>query len=254
MREAESPAFDFDQAEIEGRPECLDCVEAECARHDRRARVGCGRDEQECLANVVGHRYETALHEFGECGRSREVETAVGRQFRTRKLDGVQRVPTRGRVHSDERRSRERRTEPVGHDPADRAQAEWAEAKPMRLGLRLEAPCDVDTSRKEHPNVVCDNESAHGEGQRTGRRAIEPLRVVDCDEHLAFHCAERCQRREVDGSLVRGMFVGLAEQQRGFERAQLWPSQLRADIVEEWTSGVAETRVKEPRLGFGGDA
>jgi hypothetical protein len=87
------------------------------------------------------------------------------------------------------------------------------------------------------------------ERQHPGRGRIQPLDIVDRDDHRSGRgqCAQDAQRRERHRPLVRWSTLELCSEERGIQRALLRRREIRELEVEQ----IAERRIGEPRLRFG---
>jgi hypothetical protein len=90
------------------------------------------------------------------------------------------------------------------------------------------------------------------ERQHPGRGRIQPLDIVDRDDHRGGggQGAQDAQRRDRHRSLVRWRTLGLCPQERGIQRPPLRRREIRQLEVEQ----VTERRIGQPGLRFGGAA
>jgi hypothetical protein len=92
-------------------------------------------------------------------------------------------------------------------------------------------------------------QTADHERQHPGRGRIQPLDIVDRDDHRSGRgqCAQDAQGRERHRPLVRWSTLDLCSEERGVQRASLRRREIRELEVEQ----VAERRIGKPRLRFG---
>ena len=177
---------------------------------------------------------------------------------RPRQLERVERVPARALVDGVNQSGREGAPEPPAHHRGELALAKRAD--PDALGT--ERPdhgrrrARLDPAREEQAHRL-GRQPAAREGEDRCARLVGPLDVVDRDEHRrgARELADRGQ--EGDGQharVLQRVARGVVEQQRGAERAALWPREagepLEVDAREQVTDGRERQRalaVRRPR-------
>ena len=115
------------------------------------------------------------------------------------------------------------------------------ELEPLRT-VRVEPPRGED----RHPFL---GQAAHGEGERLGRRLVDPLQVVDRQQHrpVLGEQAQRGQGGREDRALL-GPFAGRVEQQRHLERSALRRRHARADVGQGGAEHVGQRRERQLRL------
>ena len=250
MREPDLPAVELDQPHVERGHECLERVAAERGRQHGHARLWFGGDEQKCVASRLGQGLQPVLRELDQRRSAPVRRAAIVREFRARELDGVERIAARGGMHAHEPRTRQCGAELLRDDPMDRADAQRADLEAFRFGLWHKTAGHAGAAREDHTNAFFQNQSAKREHERTRRRSIEPVGIVDRDHRHAAGCSERGEGRDGDGSLVRRLFARLAKQQRDLDRASLRSGQLVEYVLSDRAQDVPETRVGEARLGL----
>jgi hypothetical protein len=117
-------------------------------------------------------------------------------------LQREKRVSTRALVDPEERLSGERPAQPVVQEPVQRAGAERSDDETPRFQARSSSEgfhAVVEPPRQQEPQIVA-RESTQRERQCRGRRRIEPLHVVDCNEHTAVAASECSASRTATAS------------------------------------------------------
>ena len=116
---------------------------------------------------------------------------------------------------------------------------------------RLDAVGEPPGEQQQHG---ARGETAQRERERARRRCVEPLHVVDCQQHrasLAEH-VQHVAHRDTEGAVVDRFVCGFLVQQRNLERPPPRHRQQRRDIGEDLLEEVAETDVRETPLGLRG--
>jgi hypothetical protein len=104
---------------------------------------------------------------------------------------------------------------------------QWAHGHPLegyrpRLTQTERVAASTDAQRRQDPNRRILQTTDH-ECQHPGRGHVEPLDVVDRDDHRTGHGqrAQDTQRRDRHGSLVRGSALEFGSKERRVQRALL---------------------------------
>ena len=166
----------------------------------------------------------------------REQRVAEGRLD-----DATQHLPLQGQPES------------LREHPANRAEAQRADREPdsattldrvLEHAGRPGSPCE----QEDDPTGV---ESPRGERERVGRRAVEPLHVVDGydDRTLAGQCAQDVEQCEPDRVWLRGRAARIVAKQRRFECAALRRGQTVQPIEFDAVQQVDQAAERE--LGIG---
>ncbi len=177
-------------------------------------------------------------------------------------LEGEERIATGDLVHAVERHPRKGLAEPLSHQPVHRPQAERTDPQPLEaiVGHEVDAGrlAVRDDATGEKQSHVLRVQPANGERQRVGGRAVEPLDVVDGDDHFALPCegSERAERRNPRRQRPRRLTLRVLQQQRNLERAAPRRRQQREQVGEHALEQVTEAGVREAALclrGTGGE-
>ena len=112
--------------------------------------------------------------------------------------------------------------------------------------LRLAEP-----TRPEHDDPRL-GQTPQREADRTRRRSVEPLEVVDREhEPVLGEHLERAADGDAEGALVDGLPGRVLHEQRDFERVPARRRQPRQHLVEDALEEVAEPGVREATLRLG---
>ena len=140
-----------------------------------------------------------------------------------------------------------------------RDEAEWPELDP-RQPFRRKRPFELELlSRAVHRPATREEshglraQAASGERDHLMRGGVEPLQVVDGDQHrpVAGDQAQRTQECCGDGALV-GLLAAGSQQQRDLQRTPLGLRKLRQYVIEQRLEQVAEPREGELGLDLDG--
>ena len=141
---------------------------------------------------------QPAADRFPERGGQRQRGAGLDRRRlvgeRAGQLQGVERVAARCAGDAFHHAVRKRRAEPFADDVVQRVRVEWPNAHALELvavalleriderqplsAVRFEPPRGED----RHPSI---GQAAHGKGERFGRSLVDPLQVVDRQQHRA---------------------------------------------------------------------
>ena len=244
--------------------------------HERRPRVTLGRaglDEvrDARLRERRGREHDplrglrklphACRRELLEAGRQRQ-RPAHGRVRRRRverprDLQREERVAARGVGHSREQGARQRRSEPTVDEVVELGQRERPRHDALDAALRkrpreperqLLAACRSASQEQAEPS----RQPAGRERERSLGGRVEPLHVVDSDEHRAAlrerreHPDEARRDRPRVGALVR-----LAPQQRRRQRPLLHGRQRIAQALEHVADEIGKRGEGEPSLALG---
>ena len=90
------------------------------------------------------------------------------------------------------------------------------------------------------------------EADRTRRRSVEPLEVVDREhEPVLGEHLERAADGDAEGALVDGLPARILHEQRDFERVPARRCQPRQHLVEDALEEVAEPGIREAAFRLG---
>ena len=256
VRGAHVLAVDAQQPGVDRR---LDAVRAggghQLADLDVAAQRGGEQDPALAVGQRGDARAEDVLHGLGDDQLGADRRPAA-RGERAPELEREQRVAERRVRHAPQQRARDAHAEPPGEQPARGVEVERADVEPR------ERPATERALQRPHAARAAGEQEAdrhaveppRGEAQGLGGRRVQPLQVVDRDQHRPG-CRQRPQpveHAERDRARLRGVGRGLATQQRDLERLRLRRGQpgerVRADAVEE----VDQRGERQPRLGVAG--
>jgi hypothetical protein len=235
--------------------------------------LGLGADGDQCLGRRVRDErrgledtrdrprqpLEPCAHEFIERSRNRErlcrTESRSVLHQEAGDLERVERIPARGVVDAAERGARQRLAQARQHEPVDGAHRERAHREsdqPVReITLeRKRSRLRFEPGRDEQlDGFVC--ESPGGELQHRRRRGIEPLHIVDCDEHGPFRGEEPegREQREADCSLADRRSLARVEGERHLERTPLGSRQLKEHLSDPGREQVSQRGERVRGLG-----
>ena len=193
---------------------------------------------------------QPCAHEPVEAFRNGQgVRRVDMRPERAGDLERVERVPAGGLMEAEQRRPGENPSKPQLDEPLQGAGAERAngDALDTVADRLLERRCrgtdpDATGEQQADPDV---GQPPQRERERALRRRVEPLDVVDRDEHrLAFGEHLECSpdrhghRPEVDRGVLR-----LAQEQSDLERAPSGARELRGDVGKGLLEQVSERGV-----------
>ena len=190
-----------------------------------RAEIRAQRHRQQCASDVrrqrTHARTEQLARELGGGQLGAELERAVLDQ-QPAQLEHHQRVAVR-RLH-DPRDQRARHAQPERlRDQASSVQrADCGQLEPPRGNLVLERRALAPANREQQPHALADD--APGRERERGRRClIEPLRVIDCDQHPLAELgqAQQSERAGGDRELFRRRAGRLRPRERHFQRVAL---------------------------------
>jgi hypothetical protein len=130
-------------------------------------------------------------------------------------------------VHCPQRRPRQGDTEPLLQQPVQSREVETLDrepSEPRQFPLRRERqprPLRVAQRQQDPDALVC--ETPRGREQHPRGGTVEPLDVVDCDEHGARGCerAQDAEEAERHAALIDAARVGSLEQECGAQRVPL---------------------------------
>lgn len=165
-------------------------------------------------------------------------------------LQGEERVPMRDRVQSSQYGMREIFADVIPEEADHRLLAEGIDSQPLQTGSRHPIQAErVNAGTTAHRNQDPDRlvpQTASRERKHADRSRIQPLDVVDRDDHRPGGCesAEHGECREGHRPLVRGRTLDLVPKERRVECALLGAGELGKLELEE----VSEGRVGESGL------
>ncbi len=262
VREADPRAVDLDDACGDGGGE--PCVGADIGGRlgdcDRRMRVG-GRREQEVPA-LVGQRRQPFVDEVVQRVRNGQRPPRLDLRSATLErpddLDRVERVPPGCLVHLGEQRTWERRAQPLVHDAMKRGGVERTDVEMHRPVAQRAAQLVCQRTRQsgsasqEDPDRLAAQAPA-GIGQRRSRCRVEPLDVVDGNEHPAAcgQCAKRTQKRHSDCVRIGRRPFDVLEDERARQCRALTSREGLECLVEDDVEQVSEPGERELRLALG---
>ena len=173
-------------------------------------------------------------------------------------LQREERVPARRLLQSRQLRSRQLQIEPPSEQVVQRAQAERSNPEPLqplfgeRL-LELERRREAGHLPQRHQRgdrLVA--QAAEGDLEHGRRGRVEPLDIVERDDHRTVLCerAQDVEQSDSDQARIRRSLAGLGEQECHLERAQSHRSQRRRYLAEHIGEQVGETGIGERSLGL----
>ena len=166
-----------------------------------------------------------------------------------RELQCDERVAAREALDALQRRARERMAELVRDDARQRVQPERSDDEPPEALVDDRDLSHPGPGRGEQPDRV-PVAAAQREAQRSRRRRVEPLEVVDRDEHrpVLRRRPEQPQRPRRHGTGRR--VARRSPQKRGAERIALRGRQRIALRVEQPAEEIREPAERRARLGL----
>ena len=176
---------------------------------------------------------------------------------RARELERVERIAAARLVDAEKLGPRQRDVELRANDAVDRrlaqrpdGQALDGERTALNVIAELEAACSP--ARDENADGLA-AKAAERELEHGGGRRVEPLRVVDRDEHGARRReqAERAEDGKADPVLVGRSAVRVLEQERDLERVPPRRGKLLERLGQHVLEQIAERRVRQLHLAAG---
>ena len=172
----------------------------------------------------------------------------------TRDLERVERIPA-GRVHKPRQRgARQRRAEPGSDDVMDARKRKRPRLEPQHA-IFGQGTCHTQGKLLASPRPTRQQQSQPGrqstrrERQRLARGRVEPLHIVDRNEHRPLLRKSRENRKEAARRRPRqGSFIRVGAQERRRERALLHIRKLIAHLVERRSHKIRQRGVGERRL------
>jgi hypothetical protein len=227
-------------------------------RVQRRLLSRGGHDQQ--LSGRSRKGRQPAQHELGQV-EARD-ERIIGRTTQLRierpgELQRVQRVAARVLVDLSHLRMAEVDARPLGHQAVERTGAQAGEVNVVR-GVRRpserlrRSPRDPGGAQHPHPAARAPpGEPTYGEGQRSCRRRVNPLQVVDRheDRSMVGEGGQRRRQRQADRAVLDRGTIGLLEHERHLESATLRSRQGQRLLVEVLGQQVTEDREGQVLLG-----
>ena len=136
---------------------------------------------------------------------------------------------------------------------AQRTEHEMGQTIVQEGGLELERREDLrrpTDGRQEADGLVV--QPSQGDLQHPGRRRVEPLQIVERDQHGALlgKRSQHVQERKADRTRVRGLRARIGEQEGDLERTASQRRQRRCHFVEDRGDQIGESREGERGLGL----
>jgi hypothetical protein len=175
-------------------------------------------------------------------------------------LEREERVPVRRRRDANQNRARKDLAELSAQSALQSPDTERAELHPLRPVLgkvprkRIARGSTVaETAHREEETDTLIVEPTERVRKDAGRRRVQPVDVVDGDEHwaLSFEHPKRREERSRYRTLLKRL-LGLGPQQRHFDRATLHPRQLWEHILDDAREEVGQRDVGKASLGLRG--
>ena len=172
-------------------------------------------------------------------------------------LGRIERISSGGRVELVQQRPGKRHPELAAKDVVERPEAEGAKLVPddplrgRRHGqTERRRPCRLEPERHEDADLFR-FEAAQREFERRGGRVVEPLQVVDGDEHgpRLLKRAKDVEQGEPDRSTVYALSRGLLEEERDLERPLLRHRKAGECFLEHGLQQVAKRGEGKLHLG-----
>jgi hypothetical protein len=131
---------------------------------------------------------------------------------------------------------------------------EWPDLDPLHA-LRAAQPRRIWLTRpvREQQTNALQTQSPPGEGEDSSSRRVQPVHVVDRDEHRALdgERAQRGQDRHRDDTLLDRRAARALEQERNPQCVCLWHRKLIDDLVRDVLEQIPEPREAEWRIRRG---
>jgi len=222
--------------------------------------LGEPRHDEQGVSCAGGQGRQPDGHQFAEAGWDRQrlvhAEAPALILQCSSQLECKERIATRGLVHADQRGARQTGAEPPGQQLMDGTEAEWTEAESLERQHPVEAQRSSFLVGNPHGGEQSDRvrvEAAQRKLENVGGRGVEPLSVVDRDEHGTCHGqnAKNREYRERHRPLVRRGPFHLGEQQRALEGPTLGRRDLGQGVDEHAAQKIAEGREGQLHLGSG---
>ena len=217
-----------------------------------RARRHAGRQKRGRRESV-----EPEGDELGERLRQGELAGRVERAAATlegpSELERVEGVPTRHLMNADRDGTRQPRRHAVVKQSAGRSEAQATDLDGDEPVLRHAAPQPLRcrSANGEQGSDTLGVEAGEREADCRESGAVEPLEIVDCDEHgsIASENPERAEEGRGDRTLVDGD-LGRAQEERGLDGSALQRRQLRKRVGGRPLEEVRQAGEGEPGLGL----
>jgi hypothetical protein len=232
MNEPNAIAVELDDLPFERGDQGRLRVPAQGDADELERRLGQGRGGEKRLSGVGREPFESLLDERVEARGQRLARFQPDRAALDcpGELEREERVSARELVQATELGAGENHGDPVPQEAVERAEAERPERQPPEslLGERAveteRHPAAVPLSplrEEEHDALLL--EATKPELQHQGRRAVEPLDVVDCDQQRAGlrERSHRAQEGDGDSAVIRRPTLRVLQQQSDLERPSL---------------------------------
>ena len=251
MGEADAVPVELDHVAGDGGREPIAGSSSGSVPHELERRVRkCGRCQQRRL-RIVWKQHEPVAHQSRERAGQRLARLEPDRPAadRATKFERVERVPAGQLAQSPELGSRKDELEPVAQEPVKRTGAQRADTQATQRAIGQDA-FEIERGRRllrvpqrqQKPDLLR-AQATERELQHEGGRTVEPLEIVDRDEH-GLGLGEDSQRPQ-DGNryspLVRGLPFGFGDQERHGEGVCLRRRERREHLLERVSQKVAES-------------
>ena len=136
-----------------------------------------------------------------------------------------------------------------GHGQGTHLQAREAPGRQACSGRGRGVPAGLDPNRRQQPDRLAP-EPPQRELQHRRARTVEPLEVVDRDNHRprSGQVADHTEEGQADGSLFRRASHRILHQQRHLQGPPLGRRQLGKHLAEDPVHQIAERRERQRRL------
>ena len=218
-------------------------------RGGERERLACGRREPG----------DSGTHKLLErLGNRKRLNWVDVRFENAGELEGEERIAARPLMDAKQCLAGEGAAEPVSQQPVKRTDAQRSDRQPLNR-LRAERLLEsrwlhagAEPPGEQQAHIVRANPSQR-KCERTRRRGVQPLEIVDRNEHRGVF-GEQLQgaaRSNAERPWIHCIRCRLVEKKRDLQRALSWCGQRREHLVEDVLEQIAKPDVREIALGLG---
>jgi hypothetical protein len=218
VREAHVLALKLDQACRDRRTQTGRAIRPERSVDQVEPRIGERRRSGKRLERRRRERLQARIDEIAEHGRNRkgflQPQLLLGRE-RARQFERIERVAAGDFVQAAKHGPRIPAAQTFLKQPTKRSEAQRPKVDVTEPIGRHHPIAFPGTAREQKRNGLV-GEAARSKAERRGRRRVEPLKVIDRNQHLRAR-GERSQgseKRGSDSATIAVDVTGIVEQQR----------------------------------------